>query len=194
MITGHGPGYSISYPTLVFQAGSGTRTAPQGIRHGTHRHMNSSGDDPHLRRLRTITRVMDEAVRIPGTRFRVGLDGLTGLLPGLGDALTAAISAYGVIAAARTGVPASVLARVVGNVALDLAVGAVPLLGDLFDLGFKANRRNLRLLESYAAAPGPTRAASRRLLVVALAAVVLIIAGAVAFAVWAGNVLARALG
>jgi len=147
----------------------------------------SAGDGVHLRRLRTITRVMDEAFRVPGTRFRFGLDGLAGLIPGLGDALTATISAYALLAAARTGAPKSVLGRMAGNILLDTLVGAVPLLGDGFDFAFKANRRNLRILEQYAAAPARTRRASRGMLAAAAGVVVLVIVGAVALAIWAGN-------
>lgn len=151
--------------------------------------MNRDPEQVHLRRLRAITRVMDEAVRIPGTRFRFGLDGLAGLIPGVGDALTAGISGYALLAAARTGAPASVLARMAGNILLDTIVGAVPVLGDLFDLGFKANRRNLRILERFAAAPGPTRKASRGVLAAAAAVVLLIIVGAVSLALWTGRVI-----
>ena len=115
----------------------------------------------HTERLRAITRIMDEAVRVPGTRLRFGLDGILGMVPGVGDAVTAAIAGYALLAAARMGAPKSVIARMAGNIVTDAAVGAVPLLGDLFDFAFKANRRNLRLLEQFAAEPVRTRKASR---------------------------------
>jgi len=153
--------------------------------------MNSDDQQTHLRRLRTITRVLDEAVRIPGTRFRFGLDGLAGLIPGIGDALTAAISGYALLAATRTGAPASVIARMAGNILLDTIVGAVPVLGDLFDFVFKANRRNLRLLEQYTAAPARTRTGSRVALAAAITFIGLTIIGAVALAIWTGNALLR---
>ncbi len=105
---------------------------------------------------------MDEAVGVPGTRFRVGLDGVLGLVaPGAGDALGGAVSIYAMYAAARLGAGAAVLLRMALNVGLDALVGVVPLAGDLFDFGFKANRRNLALLERFVENPGRTRGASR---------------------------------
>jgi hypothetical protein len=148
----------------------------------------------HVERLRAITRVMDEAVRIPGTRFRFGLDGLAGLIPGVGDALTAAVSGYALIAAARTGAPASVITRMAGNILLDSLVGAVPVLGDVFDFAFKANRRNLRLLEQYTAAPTPTRRTSRGVVALLIGLLALVIIGAIALAVVIGAAILRLLG
>jgi len=136
---------------------------------------------------------MDEAVRIPGTRFRVGLDGLAGLVPGVGDALTAAVSGYALLAAARTGAPKSVIARMAGNILLDTLVGAVPVLGDVFDLAFKANRRNLHLLEQYAATPHVTHRASRGLIAGVAVGLVAVLIAAIAIAVLIGNKLAELL-
>lgn len=110
---------------------------------------------------RRLTHWLDSAIRIPGTRISVGLDALLGLIPGGGDLAGAALSAYLVVIASRAGAPASVLTRMVGNVAIDAAVGTIPLLGDLFDIGWKANTRNLRLLEAQLAQPAPTARASR---------------------------------
>lgn len=101
-----------------------------------------------LRRLRGLARLLDSSFRIPGTRMRGGLDPLLGLIPGVGDAVGAAMSLYLVAEAARLGVSRAVLARMIGNVALESAVGLVPLLGDAFDFYYKANRRNIRLLET----------------------------------------------
>jgi hypothetical protein len=91
---------------------------------------------------------MDEAIPLPGG-LRVGVDGLVGLLPGVGDLATLAVSLYGITLAARAGASGPLLARMVGNVALDAAVGSIPVLGDIFDVGFKANRRNARLLDAH---------------------------------------------
>lgn len=137
-----------------------------------------------IERLRLITRVMDEALRIPGTRLRFGLDGLLGLLPGAGDAVTAAISGYALLAAARTGASRALLARMAGNILLDAAVGAIPLLGDVFDFGFKANRRNLNLLEQHAADPVRTRKSSRLAIAGAVGLLALVLVGAVTLAVF----------
>ena len=93
---------------------------------------------------------MDRAVKIPGTRLSFGLDALLGLLPGAGDALTGLIQTGLVLVALRHyHVPKIVAARMVANVLLDTTVGAIPFLGDLFDMGFKANTRNVLLLEPY---------------------------------------------
>ena len=100
-----------------------------------------------LARLRRIARLMDSAVGLPGTRFRLGVDGLLGLAPVAGDAVSAAIALYIVWEARRLGAPPSLVARMLGNVALDAFGGSVPLLGDLFDVAFKANVRNVDLLE-----------------------------------------------
>jgi hypothetical protein len=117
-----------------------------------------------------VARVLDDLVRIPGTGRRVGLDPLIGLLPGVGDWAGWVASAHLLVAAARLGAPASVILRMAGNALLDAVVGSVPVLGDLFDLGWKANRRNLALLERLVAEPAATVRASRALVGTVLAA------------------------
>lgn len=91
---------------------------------------------------------MDSSVRLPGG-FRVGVDGLVGLLPGIGDLATTGVSLYILAQAARAGVPRRGLARMGLNLAVDAGIGAIPVLGDLFDFGFKANLRNARLMDRY---------------------------------------------
>ena len=132
------------------------------------------------RRLRALARVMDELVRIPGTRIRFGLDALIGLVPGAGDVVTGGVSAYVLIAATRLGAPPAVIARMAGNIVLDLAVGAIPLLGDLFDVGWKANTRNVALLERLHTDPRGVRRGSRLVLAAALA----VIAAVLVVATW----------
>lgn len=100
-----------------------------------------------LARLARLTNLLDSAVSIPGTPIRLGLDSLVGLIPGIGDATTALASSYLVYRAHRLGVPRWTLAKMLGNVGIDMVVGAVPLVGDLFDATWKCNTRNLRLLE-----------------------------------------------
>ena len=102
-----------------------------------------------LERLEALAHLLDTAVVIPGTNFRFGADAIIGLVPGIGDAITTAISAYIVYEARRIGVPRHVLIRMIGNVALDGLVGAVPLVGDLFDTMWRANVRNVRLLRKH---------------------------------------------
>ena len=92
---------------------------------------------------------LDERFQIPGTNMRVGLDGLIGLVPGIGDTATMLMSLYLVYEAKRVGAPGGLIFRMLMNVGVDSLVGAVPLVGDLFDFGFKANRKNLRLLRRY---------------------------------------------
>jgi hypothetical protein len=133
---------------------------------------------------RSLTRLLDEAIRIPGTNIRVGLDPLLGLVPGMGDVLGAALSGYVIILASRNGAPPSVLGRMLGNVLIDSAVGAVPLLGDLFDAGWKANSRNLALLERYLEQPSHVRRSSRAVLAAVLVALGLAVAGGIAATVW----------
>ena len=90
---------------------------------------------------------LDARFRIPGTNWRFGLDGLIGLAPGIGDTLTTLASLYLVAEAWRLGVGKRTLARMIANVAIDSVIGAVPVAGDLFDFVWKANRRNIALLE-----------------------------------------------
>jgi len=122
-----------------------------------------------------LVRLFDEAVPIPGTRWRVGLDFLLGLIPGAGDVAGAAAALWGVWLARRMGAPAAVQMRMLGNVALDAAGGAIPVFGDLFDLAFRAHVRNLRLLERWLAAPEQVRRATTLGVVAALAAVLVVV-------------------
>jgi cytochrome c biogenesis protein CcdA len=120
---------------------------------------------------------LDSSIAVPGTRFRIGFDALIGLVPGIGDLIGTALSAYIVAAAARRGMPGSVLLRMAFNVGVETIVGAVPILGDLFDAAWKANQRNVDLLRQYSAAPRRAQAQSR--LVVGLWLVVLLAIAAV---------------
>ncbi len=92
---------------------------------------------------------MDEALRIPGTNFRVGLDAIIGLVPVAGDLLTLGVAYFFLKEAERVGASRWTKARMWANYGLDLLVGLIPVLGDAFDLGFKAHRRNLRLLQQH---------------------------------------------
>lgn len=134
-------------------------------------------------RVRRLAKVLDDAVRIPGTRIRFGLDALMGLVPGAGDLAGTALSGYVILTAARLGTPPSVLLVMVFNVAVDAVIGSIPALGDLFDVGWKANVRNAALLDRHVSAPGVTRVASRWTLAAVVGSVVLLMAGAVALSV-----------
>ena len=102
--------------------------------------------NPELDRLRRMARMLDSAITLPGG-FRIGLDGLVGLIPGIGDAIGATAATYIVIRAAQMGASTTTLIRMMWNIVLETLVGAVPILGDLFDFAWKANNRNIRLLE-----------------------------------------------
>ena len=102
-----------------------------------------------LSQLRRISRLLDNAVSIPGTKISFGLDPIIGLLPGGGDTITGGIAGYIVVEAARMGVPREILWKMVGNIVIDSLAGTVPVVGDLFDVGWKANLKNIELLEKH---------------------------------------------
>jgi hypothetical protein len=102
-----------------------------------------------IARLDALANLLDTAFIFPGTNVRFGLDAIIGLVPGIGDAITTVISLYIVREARALGAPRHVVARMLGNVALDGVVGAIPLLGDAFDVMWRANRRNMVLLRKH---------------------------------------------
>lgn len=105
--------------------------------------------DATLARVTALAHVMDQAVTIPGTNVRMGLDAALGLVPVIGDLISQAIASYIIWEARRLGVPRLTIVRMVANSAIDTVVGAVPLAGDLFDVAYKANMKNLRLLQHH---------------------------------------------
>ena len=111
----------------------------------------SSQDEARLKRVRLLSRLLDEQFRIPGTTYRVGLDGLLGLIPGVGDAAGALLSTYILYEAMRLGAPSTVLLRMVANIGIDTVGGAIPVVGDIFDIAWKANKKNAALLHAYLA-------------------------------------------
>jgi hypothetical protein len=109
----------------------------------------SPGAQARLARLRRLAWLIDGAFRLPGTRFRFGLNSVIGLLPVGGDAVLGAMSLYIIYEAAQLGVPRAQLARMAANVGLEVVGGSVPILGDLFDMALKANLRNLAIIERH---------------------------------------------
>ncbi len=107
------------------------------------------GQNRALKDVEYLAKWMDSRFRIPGTNFRFGLDGIIGLIPGAGDLSTFAVSSYMLLIMARNGASGFVLAKMVMNVLVDAIVGSIPFIGDLFDLAFKANMRNLRLMQEH---------------------------------------------
>ena len=139
-----------------------------------------------LKRLQRLSRLLDSAFHIPVINYRVGLDAVVGLVPGVGDAVMLVPALYIIFEAYRLGAPTGTLARMVFNVGLETLIGTVPLLGDLFDATWKANLRNLRLLEQHLA-PGSSaafEAPSNRGLALLLGAL-LVLGGGVFFLMWA---------
>ena len=106
-----------------------------------------------------LSHILDDFLRIPGTQIRFGFDGIVGLIPGIGDILGALASWIIILAAWLRGVPKITLARMLANVAIETIVGTVPIAGDIFDIAWKANRRNYALLER--ATEQPHRGTSR---------------------------------
>ena len=145
--------------------------------------MAKSADVSDVRSSTALARLMDTAIRIPGTNIRLGLDAVLGLIPGAGDAAGALLSSYIILAAARQGASRAVLLRMIGNVAVDSLVGAIPVLGDIFDVAFKSNMRNAALLERVSAQPEAVAKSSRRVgvLLVVVLLVVLFALAAVGF-------------
>jgi len=129
--------------------------------------------------LRHLAWLLDSSIRIPGTNFRIGLDAIIGLAPGIGDVVGALISTYIIGAAWRIGTPKSTLMRMSFNVLVESVIGALPLLGDLFDAAWKSNERNVRLLESHLANPKGTTRRSRGFLLMLVGLCVLVAVGAV---------------
>ncbi len=128
----------------------------------TETHALAPHHESKLQRVRQIGHLLDNAIVIPGTKYRIGLDPLLGLLPGGGDLAGVALSAYIVFEAARFGVPKSTVGRMVVNLVADTLLGTLPVLGDFFDFTWKANSRNLALLESHVTAGTLQRRADRR--------------------------------
>jgi C4-dicarboxylate transporter len=102
-----------------------------------------------LDRLDRLSRLLDIAFTVPGTNIRFGAEAVMRLVPGIGDAAASALSCLILYEAHQLGAPRRVMIRMAGNVAIEAAAGAVPVIGDLFDVAFRANRRNVRILREY---------------------------------------------
>ena len=166
-------------------ATGGTAGAPRGG--GGRGARDAPGRVPVPADLDRLAWLLDSSIRLPGG-YRIGVDGLIGLIPGIGDAIGALLSLYIVLRASSFDIPKAVLARMLMNVGVETLVGAVPVFGDLFDFAFKANQRNVSLLRRYAAAPRRERRVAWALLagvvVLAVVLLVLVVAIGVALAQW----------
>ena len=150
--------------------------------------MSPPADSASLEQVRRLARQLDTSIQLPGG-VQIGWDAVLGLVPVVGDWAGALLSCYIILQAVRLGASREVLLRMVGNVGLEALVGSVPFLGDVFDAAWKANTRNVSLLENHLAAPTATRRASRAWV---LGIVVLLVA-VLALAVTLAVLLVRAL-
>jgi hypothetical protein len=151
------------------------------------------GDDvgSRTRRVRVLSKLLDNSIPIPGTGYKVGLDPIIGLIPGIGDLLGAVLSGYIILEAARAEVPAFTLARMLVNVGVDTVVGAVPALGDVFDAAWKSNTKNVALLERHLAR-GPTTREGRGVtgaMAAALLTLIVIVGAGLALGIFAARLL-----
>ena len=149
-------------------------------------------DAARARRIRALAQFLDNARQIPGTSWRFGFDAIVGLIPVVGDLIGGVLSGYIILEAARAEVPILTLARMLANVGIDTLGGAVPALGDLFDAAWKANIKNVVLLERHIAASAAPAQAKRGVLgaaFLALIVLVLIIAAGLALGIFAARLL-----
>jgi hypothetical protein len=102
-----------------------------------------------IKRIRNLAYLLDNSIRIPGTKYRIGLDPIIGLIPGVGDTIGAILSVYIVSESARLGVPKRTLLHMIYNIGVEALVGAIPIAGDIFDAAWKANAKNAALLDEY---------------------------------------------
>lgn len=151
-----------------------------------------SVDAARARRIRALAQFLDNALQIPGTTWRFGFDAIVGLIPVVGDLIGGLLSGYIILEAARAEVPILTLARMLANVGIDTLVGAVPALGDLFDAAWKANIKNVALLERHIAETAAPAHEARGVIgatILAVIALVLIVAAGLVI----GIVVARLL-
>ena len=137
--------------------------------------MASKGQQIPLQRLDRMAWFLDNSIKIPGINYRIGMDGLIGLIPGIGDATGTLLSMYILAEGARARLPKSVLVRMAWNIILDSLIGAIPVVGDLFDVTWKANARNVRLMKAYSHASHRTVKQSRWFVGGIVAAMILVI-------------------
>jgi hypothetical protein len=140
---------------------------------GRHR-LAPVSDTRRLDRIRLVAGWLDNGIKIPGTRIRIGLDPVLGLVPGLGDAIGAVLSSSVFVEGIRRGASRATLLRMAFNIALDFAVGTIPVAGDLFDFAWKANLRNVALLDRDALDHGAARR-SDRFFVITLSSALLVV-------------------
>ncbi|MGD1717803.1 DUF4112 domain-containing protein [Dapis sp. BLCC M172] len=137
-----------------------------------------------VRELRKLSDLLDNAIRVPGTSLGIGLDPVLGLIPGGGDVLGGLISVYIVFSAATMGLPKETLTRMASNIVFDSLAGIVPVFGDLFDVAWKANSKNMDLLESHLEYPQVSKSADRWFIFLVLGGLILFVIAIAALGVF----------
>jgi hypothetical protein len=143
------------------------------------------------RRVRVLAKLLDNAIAIPGTGWKIGFDPIVGLIPGIGDLIGAVLSGYIILEAARAKVPAFTLTRMLLNVGVDSLLGAVPAIGDVFDAAWKSNTKNVALLEGHLAR-GATTGGQRGVtgaVVLSLLVLIVIVGAGLAVGIFAARLL-----
>ncbi|MEG4445413.1 DUF4112 domain-containing protein [Microcoleus sp. AT9_B5] len=132
-----------------------------------------------LRRLRRISHLLDNAIPIPGTKYRIGLDPILGLIPGGGDLISSIFAGYVVFKSAQMGVPQETLVQMAANIVFDSVAGTVPVAGDLLDVAWKANVKNIELLDAHLGSPEQGKKADWLFVAALLLGLMLIVGGVI---------------
>ncbi|HEY9809000.1 MAG TPA: DUF4112 domain-containing protein [Halomicronema sp.] len=137
-----------------------------------------------VQRIRQLSHLLDNAIPIPGTRYRIGIDPILGLLPGGGDIASGLLSTYIIYSAAKLGVPQETLLKMVSNILLDTIAGTIPVVGDIADVAWKANLKNLEILETHLQLPPSSTKANPWIVFLLLAGLVLAIILVASFSIF----------
>ncbi len=132
-----------------------------------------------LRRLRRISHLLDNSIPIPGTKYRIGLDPILGLIPGGGDLISSIFAGYVVFKSAQMGVPQETLVKMAANIVFDTVAGTVPVAGDLLDVAWKANVKNIELLDAHLGSPEQGQKADWLFVAALLLGLMLIVGGVI---------------
>ena len=109
--------------------------------------MNKEVKEEKLIRLKRLSERLDDTFTIPGTKYKIGIEALIGAVPIIGDLIGGILASYIMYSGMKMGAPPRIIARMAVNIAIDFAIGSIPIIGDLFDLVWKANRKNVELIE-----------------------------------------------
>lgn len=138
----------------------------------------------NIEHLRNLSRILDNSIAIPGTSYRIGIDPILGLIPGIGDYLGAGFSVYIVLQAARLGASKATISRMALNIILETVLGTIPFLGDIFDASWKANLKNMSLLEEHLQIPQTRKRVDMWFIFVIMLAIIIVLIGATAVTIY----------